>query len=77
MSAYDPQSNDAMFARIMERLDELKSDFRTAREDTDQRLRSIEGWRNEIKGRIAVVALLVSTGFAVGVEIIRGFFSHK
>ena len=76
MSAFDPNSNDAMFAKIMERLDDVRSDFRKERTRTDERLHDPESWKDNIKGRIAVVAIAISAVFAAAIELGRSLFLH-
>ena len=71
---FDPNSNDAMFARIMERLDDVRADFKAARIDTDTRLRSIESWRDNVKGRVAIVAIVVSTAIGGAIELSKNMF---
>lgn len=72
---FDPNSNDAMFAKIMERLDELKADVKAGRQDTDKRLREIEQWRDGLKGAVATVSAVVSAVAVALIELVKSLWA--
>lgn len=66
--SYDPQSMDAMFSRILQRMD--TQDAILQRIDagvtkTNGRVNALERWRDVITSRVALIASIVSG--AVGV----------
>lgn len=72
---FDPNSNDAMFARIMERLDDLKADVQIGLKDKENRIRNLEQWRDGMKGSLATVSAIVSA-LAVGLfEVAKSLFT--
>jgi hypothetical protein len=63
---YRPMSTDAMFARILERLDELKADRTTDREQLDaqgSRITDLERDKWFQRGIAATVALMVGAAW--------------
>lgn len=71
---YDPQSNDAMFSRIEQKLEELLA--RTGRIEeqttkTNGRVSRLESWQTDVKARIAIISLLVSGAGTVAVLVIK------
>jgi hypothetical protein len=72
--SYDENSNDAMFSRIIAKLEEQDRTSERARGEMISRLERIEGqtiktngrvgnlekWQTEMKARVGLVALLVS-----------------
>ena len=65
--SYDPQSSDAMFSRVMQRLDNqdttLDKILLEVRK-TNGRVTSLETTRAVTRGQIALISLLVSGAFA-------------
>lgn len=60
---FDPHSNDAMFAKVLAKLDEHGAMLKEIKEQgsrSEHRIAMLEAWRDEFKGRVAVLAVLVS-----------------
>lgn len=60
---FDPHSNDAMFAKVLAKLDEhgaMLKDIKEQGQRSEQRIALLEAWREELKGRVAVLAVIVS-----------------
>lgn len=60
---FDPHSNDAMFAKVLAKLDEHGAMLKEIKEQgtrSEQRIAMLEAWRDELKGRVAVLAVIVS-----------------
>lgn len=65
--SYDPNSNDSMLSRIMQRLDNQDttlSQILAEVRKTNGRVTSLETTRAVTKGQIALISLLVSGAFA-------------
>lgn len=84
MSAFDPNSNDAMFAKVLAKLDEhgttlerIESRNTAAYELLSGRVASIESWRDNIRGRVAVAAAGFSALVAGAVEIGKSLLHSK
>lgn len=60
---FDPNSNDAMFAQILAKLDEQRSildDIRQSMEKAEHRITMLEHWREELKGKTAIWSSFIS-----------------
>lgn len=79
MSAFEPNSENAMFAQILERLDGVRSDFREHRAETEKRLKEIESEQQFNRGKTAAIALGVSGMVAGAIEVAKSYFTsgHK
>ncbi len=78
--SFDPHSTDAMFAKVLARLDEqdrtasktnadfllVLSEIRTEAKKTNGRVTGLERWRDVITAKVAVIA--------AGASLIGGFF---
>ena len=63
MSDYNPNSIDAMLARVLQRLDSQDAKLEAIHGDvkkTNGRVLSLESWRSELRGKTAVVAGAIS-----------------
>ena len=72
--SYDPKSNDAMFSRIEQKLEELLA--RTGRIEeqttkTNGRVSKLESWQTDVRARIAIISLAVSGAGTVAVLVIK------
>ena len=73
---FDPNSNDAMFAQILAKLDEQKSlldDIKESLEKAEHRITLLEHWREELKGKVAIVASVTSLVMGTLVSILLHF----
>lgn len=79
MSAFDPQSENAMFAKIIEQLTALRSDFRDHRVNAEARIKAIEADQQYQRGKAAAIALGVSGIVAGAIELAKSYFTsgHK
>jgi hypothetical protein len=74
MSDYDPHSMDAMFSRVLARLDSqdrILLEIRDEVKKTNGRVSSIEQWRTAMKARIAVIVGLVSAAATIAWEAVK------
>lgn len=72
--SYDPNSSDAMFSRVMQRLDqqdvnsathraEVKAGLAEIQSDIKQahgRIGKLETWKTELKAKVAIVSVIMS-----------------
>lgn len=76
--SYDPQSNDAMFSRVLAKLDEIndKADRIEAQAiKTNGRVTALERWRDVVNTRAVMIAGAVSSGVSVLIAVaIKIFF---
>lgn len=69
MSAYDPNSTDAMFSRILQRMDAQDKVLERIDEGvakTNDRVTVLERWRDVITAKVAVVSGGISACVAAG-----------
>ena len=78
MPEFDPNSHDAMFAKILTKLEEHSVVLEQIKEqglNTEDRLRELEGFAETIKGQLLVWAGIVSICTAILIHlIIQKFF---
>lgn len=63
MSSFDPHSNDAMFAKVLAKLEEhstMLQEIKDQGEHSERKIALLENWKSELTGKMAVVALVVS-----------------
>lgn len=73
---FDPHSNDAMFAQILVKLDDQKallSEIKESLEKAEHRITLLEHWREELKGKVAIVASATSLVMGALVSILLHF----
>lgn len=89
--SYDPNSQDAMFSRILQRLDQqdkgaqeyresIKSDLayiRTAVDKTNGRVNGLERWKDVVTAKTALIASIVSGGVGVAGWLIGILRDHN
>lgn len=71
---YDPQSTDAMFSRIIQRLDaqdEILRRIEAQTVKTNGRVSSLERWRDVTMAKVAVMSAGVSSAVALGAWLIK------
>ena len=74
MAGYDPQSTDAMFSRIIQRLDAQDEALRRIEEQTvktNGRVSALERWRDVTTAKVAVMSAGVSSAIAFGAWLIK------
>lgn len=76
---YDPNSTDAMFSRVLQRLDtqdttltEILAEVRK----TNGRVKSLEEWRLVTKVKVATVSALVSAGVGGMIWVVSVLSGH-
>ena len=60
---FDPNTNDAMFAQILAKLDEQRSllnDIKDSLEKAEHRITLLEHWREELRGKTAAWSAFIS-----------------
>ena len=80
MSAYDPQSNDAMFSRVLSKLDEhstILDEIKQQGISTEKRVSSLETLSESMKGKVALVAALASAAVAGASQVVVSMFTEK
>jgi hypothetical protein len=79
MSTFDPHNNDAMFARVLAKLDEhgeVLDDIRKAGQQTEREIESLKSWRDNFQGRVTVLATLISLAAAGIVSLIVSLYKN-
>ena len=60
---FDPNSNDAMFAQILAKLDEQRTildDIKDGLKKAEHRITLLEHWREELRGKTAAYSVIIS-----------------
>jgi len=63
VTSFDPHSNDAMFAKVLAKLEEhsaMLQEIKDQGEHSERKIALLENWKSELTGKMAVVALVVS-----------------
>lgn len=63
--SYDPNSADAMFSRVLQRLDQQDLVLHEIKEQvvkTNGRVDKLETWKLEVKAKTALISSAISTG---------------
>lgn len=69
--SFDPNSTDAMFAKVLAKLEEqgaMLTEIRENGRQTELEIASLKSWRDNMQGRIAIIALIVSAVAAFAVS---------
>jgi hypothetical protein len=74
--SFDPNSTDAMFAKVLSKLEEQAAMLTEIRENgrqTESEIAGLKSWRDNVQGRITVVAVLLSViaGLATSLIVAR------
>jgi hypothetical protein len=75
---FDPHSTDAMFAKVLAKLDEQGNMLQEIRENgrqTEAEIASLKSWRDNNQGRIAILAGLVSIAGGLIVSLVIHFLT--
>lgn len=66
--SFDPHSTDAMFAKVLAKLEEqgtMLSEIRENGRQTELEIATLKSWRDNVQGRMTIIAALVSTAGGV------------
>lgn len=69
--SFDPNSTDAMFAKVLSKLEEqgaLLAEIRENGRQTELEIAGLKSWKDNMQGRIAIIAFLVSAVAAAAVS---------
>ncbi len=61
--SFDPNSNDALFAKVLVKLEEQSSMLAEVRENgriIESEIAGLKSWRDNFEGRMTIIAALVS-----------------
>lgn len=64
---YDPNSTDSMLSRILERMDAQDAKLESIHAQvilTNGRVKLLEIWRDELKGKVTILAGILSVGIS-------------
>jgi len=64
---YDPNSTDSMLSRILERMDAQDAKLESIHVQvvlTNGRVKMLEVWRDELKGKVTILAGILSVGIS-------------
>ena len=64
---YDPNSTDSMLSRILERMDAQDAKLESIHVQvvlTNGRVKMLEIWRDELKGKVTILAGILSVGIS-------------
>ena len=89
MSDFNPNSADAVFARLIERMDQqdltasatrveflaILGEIKDEVKKTNGRVSDFEAWRTDVKARVAVVSGAISLGIGAAVWLIERLWS--
>lgn len=78
--SFDPHSTDAMFAKVLAKLDEQAAMLSEIRENsrlTENEIAGLKSWRDEFKGKITILAVLASFGATLLMHWLLGLLSSK
>jgi len=70
MSAYDPHSTDAMFAKVLAKLEEQAAMLAEIRENgrlTEIEIANLKSWRDTFEGKVTVIA--AGTSLVIGLIV--------
>jgi hypothetical protein len=68
---YDPNSTDALFSRILQRMDQqdvVLLRIEQGQLSTNLKVGKLEGWRTELRAKVAIMAGLISFAVAAIVQ---------
>lgn len=71
--SFDPHSNDAMFAKVLAKLDEQTVTLNEVREQfrvIENELTGLKSWKDNFEGRMTIIAALVSLAGGLVVSLI-------
>lgn len=69
--SFDPNSTDAMFAKVLTKLEEQATLLAEIRENgrlTELEIAKLKSWRDNMQGRVAIIASVVSAAAAYAIS---------
>lgn len=73
---FDPNSNDALFAKVLAKLDEQNAMLTEVRENSrliESEMAGLKSWRDNFEGKITILAALVSVAGGLLVSLVLHF----
>ena len=73
---FDPNSNDALFAKVLAKLDEQNAMLTEVRENSrliESEMAGLKSWRDNFEGKITILAALVSVAGGLLVSVVLHF----
>jgi hypothetical protein len=73
---FDPNSNDALFAKVLAKLDEQSAMLTEVRENSrliESEMAGLKSWRDNFEGKITILAALVSVAGGLLVSLVLHF----
>lgn len=80
MSTFDPHSNDAMFAKVLAKLDEhgiMLKDIREAGQQTELEIASLKSWRDNFQGKIAMISIVAGLIASAGINALLSLINRR
>ena len=74
--SFDPNSNDALFAKVLAKLDEQNAMLTEVRENSrfiESEIAGLKSWRDTFQGKITILATLVSVAGGLVVSLVLHF----
>lgn len=74
--SFDPNSTDAMFAKVLAKLEEQNVMLTEMRENgriIESEIAGLKSWRDTFEGKMTVIAALVSAGVGIVITIVLHF----
>lgn len=71
--SFDPNSNDALFAKVLVKLEEQSSMLAEVRENgriIESEIAGLKSWRDNFEGRMTIIAALVSLAGGLVVSLV-------
>lgn len=69
--SFDPNSSDAMFAKVLAKLEEqgaMLAEIRENGRQTELEIANLKSWRDSMEGRIAIISVVVSAVAAAAIS---------
>lgn len=74
--SFDPHSTDAMFAKVLSKLEEQSAMLTEMRENgraIENEIAGLKSWRDTFEGKVTVIAALVSAGVGIVITLVLRF----
>jgi uncharacterized protein YfcZ (UPF0381/DUF406 family) len=76
--SFDPNSTDAMFAKVLSKLEEQAAMLAEIRENgrqTESEIANLKSWKDGVQGQMALVAVLISAAAGLATSLLVAHFS--